>query len=303
MTRPLRRTLLLASAALALSPTAALAWGSEGHEIIADIARAYLSPQAKAQVDALLAADTDTLTAPDMASRATWADAYRGAGHRETASWHFVDIELDHPDLNAACFGFPAANGPASQGPAQDCVVDKVEEFERELADRSTPQPERILALVYLLHFVGDLHQPLHSSDNHDRGGNCVHISLDDTRTTNLHSYWDTTVVQALGSDPQTVADQLRAEITAAERVEWEKGDPRSWAQEAYSVARSVAFTVGSQPGCSGDAGPLPLPAGYAERAEEAAKVQLERAGVRLATELNVELHGTSSMDQASSRK
>ena len=219
MIRLLRRALLFAFAAVALSPGTALAWGSEGHEIIADIARAYLTPQARAQVDAMLAADTDTLTAPDMASRATWADAYRGAGHRETASWHFTDIELDTPDLNAACFGFPPAGDPASAGPAQDCAVDKVEEFEKELADPMTPQPERTLALVYLLHFIGDLHQPLHSSDNHDRGGNCVHISLGGTRTTNLHSYWDTTVVQALGSDPQMVADELRAEITPAEKA------------------------------------------------------------------------------------
>ena len=113
-------------------------------------------------------------------------------------------------------------------------------------------------------------------------------------RTTNLHSYWDTTVVQALGSDPQTVADQLRAEITPADKAEWEKGDPRSWAQEAYSVARSVAYTVGSQPGCGGDAGPLPLPAGYAEKAETAAKVQLERAGVRLGEVLNDDLGAKS---------
>ncbi len=245
--------------------------------IITDISR----------VDALLAANTETLTAPDMASRATWADAYRGAGHRETASWHSTDIELDHPDLNAACFGFPPANGPASQGPAQDCAIDKVEEFEKELSNPTTPQPERILALVYLLHFVGDLHQPLHSADNHDRGGNCVRLALGGPRTTNLHSYWDTTIVQALGSDPQAVADQLRAEITPAEKAEWKKGDPRSWAQEAYSVAQSVVYAVGSQPGCSNDQAPLPLPAGYAEKSKAAAKVQLERAGVRLAAELN----------------
>ena len=113
-----------------------------------------------------------------------------------------------------------------------------------------------------------------------------MHISLGGVRTTNLHSYWDTTVVQALGSDPQTVADRLRAEITPADKAGWEKGDPRSWAQEAYSVARSVAYTVGSQPGCGGDAGPLPLPSAYADKAKAAAKVQLERAGVRLAAEL-----------------
>ena len=72
----LRHLFLAACAAVSLTPRQALAWGSEGHEIIADIARAYLTPDAKAQVDALLAADTDTLTAPDMASLATWADAY-----------------------------------------------------------------------------------------------------------------------------------------------------------------------------------------------------------------------------------
>ena len=72
-----------------------------------------------------------------------------------------------------------------------------------------------------------------------------MHISLGGTRTTNLHSYWDTTIVQTLGSDPQMAADQLRAEITPTEKAEWEKGDPRSWAQAAHGVARTVTYTVG----------------------------------------------------------
>ena len=66
--------------------------------------------------------------------------------------------------------------GPASAGSAQDCVVDKIDEFEAELASPSTAPAERLLALKYLLHFIGDLHQPLHASDNEDRGGNCVRI-------------------------------------------------------------------------------------------------------------------------------
>ncbi|MGA0601554.1 S1/P1 nuclease [Caulobacter sp. KR2-114] len=67
----------------------------------------HLAPAAKARVDALLAADTDPLTPPDFASRATWPDKYRQT-HRETANWHFADIEIDQPDRGAACFGFPA---------------------------------------------------------------------------------------------------------------------------------------------------------------------------------------------------
>ena len=271
----------------ALLPAPALAWGSEGHEIIAAIARDQLAPAVRAKVDALLAADTDTLTAPDMLARATWADAWRNAGHRETAIWHFVDTELDQPDLNSACFGYPPPAQPASAGPPQDCVVDKITEFEAELSSRATAQPERILALVYLLHFVGDLHQPLHASDNHDRGGNCVHVSLEGVRTTNLHSYWDTTVVQALGTDPQTVAHQLETRITPAERTAWMTGGPRDWATETYGVAKASAYTLGSPAGCGADPAPIPITPAYEAQAQSTAALQLEKAGVRLAFVLN----------------
>src|ERR1700761_9414625 len=104
MIRTLAVTAISAVWALA-SATPALAWGDMGHEITGVIAYAHLSPAAKTKVDQILAGDHDSLTAPDFASRATWADKYRN-GHRETADWHFVDIELDHPDLRSACFGF-----------------------------------------------------------------------------------------------------------------------------------------------------------------------------------------------------
>jgi hypothetical protein len=269
------------------STSPAMAWGYEGHEVVALIARAQLTPAVRAKVDAILATDTDTLTAPDMASRATWADAWRSHGHRETAQWHFIDTELDSPNLDAACFGYPAPEQPASAGPEQDCVVDKVREFSAELVSPSTAAPERLLALKYLLHFVGDLHQPLHASDNHDRGGNCVLVSLGGQRTVNLHSYWDTTVVEAIGTDAATVATQLGAAITPAQRSAWSGGDPGSWAQEAFGVARDVAYSLHSPPGCSQDPAPLKLPDDYATRAQAAAALQLERAGVRLAVTLD----------------
>jgi len=87
---------ILSLSLLAALPQKAAAWGDEGHQVVALIAEHYLTPAAKRQVDALLAADTDNRTAHNIADAATWADKYR-ASHRETASWHFADIEISAP--------------------------------------------------------------------------------------------------------------------------------------------------------------------------------------------------------------
>src|ERR1700722_3201475 len=143
-------TSFLACALLAAA-NPANAWGDLGHKVTALIAYRHLTPAAKIKVDAMLAGDADTLTAPDFASRATWADKYRN-DHRETAAWHYVDIEIDHPDLESACFGFPAlgAGQVASAGSAQDCIVNKIGQFEHELQSRSTASAERLIALTFL---------------------------------------------------------------------------------------------------------------------------------------------------------
>lgn len=288
----LKPLLAMLSVCLLLAPQAALAWGFAGHEVVAAIARNYLTPEVRQRVDQLLAADTDSLTSHDMASEATWADRYRGAGHPETASWHFVDIELDHPDLAAACYGFPTPASAASAGPKDDCVVDKITEFSAEMRSPTTAPAERLLALKYLLHFVGDVHQPLHAADNHDRGGNCVLLALSGPRSTNLHSYWDTTVVQALGDDPNALAQTLIAQITPAQKVAWEKGDAKAWAMESYEIAKQSVYAIGSKPGCDRDRPPLSLPNSYATMARSVAALQLEKAGVRLAAILSADLSG-----------
>lgn len=270
------------------SPSAALAWGYAGHEIIAEIARAYMTPAALAKVDALLQADiSNSLTAHDMASEAVWADAYRGAGHKEASSWHFVNIELDHPDVKSARFAFPPAGTSASSGPADDCIINKLDEFISELRNPATAPEERLTALKYVLHFVGDLHQPLHAADNHDRGGNCVSVALGGPRTQNLHSYWDTGVLAPLGPDPVAASKALLAAITPADVRAWSAGTPRTWADESFQLARTTAYTAGSKPGCGTDQGPVSLPAGYADAAAKVADTQLEKAGARLAMVLN----------------
>ena len=283
----LKPCLVLILALWALSfPFAAFAWGYEGHEIVAAIARGYLTPQVRAKVDQMLATDQDGLTAHDMLAESTWADRYRN-DHKETSAWHFADIELDNPDLKAACFGFPVSGTVASQGPAQDCIVDKLSQFTTELADPVTTATERLLALKFVLHFVGDIHQPLHATDNHDKGGNCVLLTLGGPRQVNLHSYWDTVVVQGLGDDPQVVAATLARRITPDNKAAWEKGDPQSWALEGFDIGRTAVYTLGSKRGCTSDASPISLPPGYDEAARETASMQLEKAGVRLAAVLN----------------
>jgi transglutaminase-like putative cysteine protease len=134
----------------------ARAWGDEGHEVVALVAQAYLEPAVRKKVSALLAADTDPLTAHNIAAAATWADKFRDANQngarQKTRQWNFVDIEIASPDLDQACFGHPPVppGTPASNGPEQDCVVDKIQEFAAELANPATDPEEQIVALKNL---------------------------------------------------------------------------------------------------------------------------------------------------------
>jgi hypothetical protein len=276
------------AAALALSSSPAFAWGALGHAVVAKIAYDHLTPEVRAKVDALLASDADTLTAPDIESRAAWADAYRSQ-HRETGEWHYVDIELDHPDIDAACYGHPklAPGQPASQGPAQDCVTDKIDEFAAELRNPGTPAAERVLALKYVLHFVGDMHQPLHAVDHMDKGGNCVGLSPSpDGHTNNLHAFWDSTVVRGLGGSADDIAAKLEAQITPAEIKAWSAGSTRDWSLEAFAVAKRDAYALPDRPTCE-DHRSIALSQAYVATAERDAAIQLEKAGIRLAWVLN----------------
>src|SRR3974390_874327 len=213
-------------------PNAAYAWGDEGHEVIGLIAEHYLKPNVRDEVNALLAGDKTGLINHDtgdlIADEATWADKYRDADDRRThyiatRNWHFVDLELDHPDLNSACFGRSslASSAWASQGPAKDCIVDKIEEFETELSNPRTPPAERLMALQFLLHFVGDLHQPLHAADGHDAGGNGKRVESATLGSGKLHAFWDTQFVQALGTAPRAVATPLEAQISPKQSAQW----------------------------------------------------------------------------------
>src|SRR5437016_5035079 len=126
------------------------AWGPEGHSLVARLAAAHLTPKVSAKVQAILGPGVT------MASVASWADQVRNQ-RRETAPWHFIDIPIDKPHLDMA-----------RDCPKEGCVISKIEEFTKQLADpKLTPEQKRE-PLMFLIHFIGDMHQPLHCADNKD---------------------------------------------------------------------------------------------------------------------------------------
>jgi hypothetical protein len=283
-------TLALALTANIIQPRGALAWGDDGHKVVALIAQSFLAADVRKRVNALLAADTDDLTAHDIASAATWADKFRDAnfdGSRlKTRQWHFADIEITAPDIDKACFNHPAlpTGAVASNGPAADCVVDKIEQFAAELANPATDPEEQTVALKFLLHFVGDLHQPLDSSDDNDRGGNDKKVSANGFKAGNLHHYWDTEFVDRLETDPKGIASGLIGHISNDQEKAWAAGKPTDWAKESFQVAKDDTYGQLPEPSTRGA---YRLSDEYITTATDDVARQLSRAGVRLAFVLN----------------
>lgn len=279
-----------------ITPGLLFAWGDRGHEITGVIAYARLAAPVRKQVNAFLAGDRDTLTPADFVSRTTWADEYRDSDrqttkmrYEQTRNWHFVNIDIE-TDRIWGCSRKLPPNTPASAGPAKACIIDKVNQFAAELGDQAVSKNERLLALKFLLHLVGDLHHPLHTADNRDRGGNdVIVVSGDSARRESLHSYWDNYLVQRLGSDSRAVGSFLDRRITAAQATAWVKGAPVDWAKESFHQAKTVAYDFTGQQKLTGQNG-VRLNSAYERRAVAVVREQLSKAGVRLAAVLNAAL-------------
>jgi nuclease S1 len=245
-------------------PIPAQAWGPEGHEVIARIAADNLSPAAHLRISQLLGGDAPALMVLDS----NWADEIR-ADRPGTTNWHFVNIEV----------------GSKGYDPRRDCARDDcvVAQIGRDLAVLRDPKAQhgaKLEALRFLIHFVGDLHQPLHAADRHDKGGNNLIVFLNGKRT-NLHRVWDEDVVVALGPDPGAVAGAIEAGLAPQDKTKMAAGTPADWANESFSVAtKEIYARIPSR-------GPVRLPRDYTKRENSVVRLQLARAGIRLASLLN----------------
>lgn len=241
-----------------LAPLPAAAWAPKGHEIIAAIAAENLAPAAKAQISALLGGDNM------LVLDANWADEIR-FDRPQTAPWHFVNIPLNASGYN-----------PRRDCPDGQCVVAQIERNARLLADRRAAKAARAEALRFLIHFVADLHQPLHAADNKDRGGNLLSVTLRHQRT-NLHHVWDENVVSALGADPLQIARHIEAGLTPQQKARDGGGNAADWANESLADARKIYAPIKN---------PF-LPDDYARRQNSLVRDRLTKAGLRLAALLN----------------
>jgi len=263
---------------LLFTPQAARSWGAEGHRTVALIAMNHLKAGARAQIENLLQVNgtatiadakvhaTDFKNIADMAS---WADAYR-FNHRDSEGWHFVDIPI-----TARTYDELRDCGNLN------CVVAKIALFRKVLADATANPADRAVALRFIVHFVGDVHQPLHSADNDDRGGNSVNVVFN-RQPSNLHHAWDTELVLAAGGRDQTaLSARLDQSITNEDNQIWSAGTVEDWANEAHTQAVDVAY--GKLPQSRAE----DLQDVYSAVAIPVVEMQLKRAGIRLAFILN----------------
>jgi hypothetical protein len=245
-----------------LAPARCAAWGSAGHRVIARVAARRLSNSAKKGVAKLLGVQPDDKAiAEAMAQVSTYADEIRVL-RPDTAAWHFVDMP------GSASTYVPARD--CAETKRGDCAVAAVERFEKVLTDASASPEARAEALKFVIHLVGDLSQPLHCYGD-DEGGNLVRVVLPNKKQTNLHSMWDTDLVEtllrqkpdeaayanfladgieSLEGENSNAAPQLH--LTRDERLaevrhgtiiaRWAVLSPEQWATDSHGVARDKIY-------------------------------------------------------------
>lgn len=289
---------LVFAAALTLGAHRAEAWGPYGHAIVADIAQSRLTPQAQAEVTKLLALEHHQ-TLDQVAS---WPDTIghvppEKGGMPQTLRWHYVDTEAKF------------ATYDRMRDCGDDiCVTEKLPEMEKRLSDPAATPEDRLTALKWVVHLVGDLHQPLHAAErDHDKGGNMVRVSYfgqDRQGHENLHSLWDEGIMDherhlVVGphysidfAKAREEADRLNAAITPGQAAFWSGSLSAStmhdsvvqWTDESHGLARSIAYGA-LPPGKTKDLG-----AAYTSIAFPVIETRLQQAGVRLADVLNTAL-------------
>lgn len=304
MLRLLGAAIISLLAVCASSP--AFAWGDTGHRTVCEIALRNLTPIAKAEVARLLQQNPTILGASARNADYGWACTYpdhpaQGAPPTlaRRSPLHFVNYPRT----------LMLATAETACGVSAECVISAIPAELAILGSLTGSDADRAAALVYVGHWFGDIHQPLHSSFEDDRGGNEVNVS--GLCTSSLHSAWDTCILQnrsQLGSGASVEAVRALAatwseQVTDTDRAHWLSSGPWQWSAESYVVTLSpdVGYCVLVQQACgySGTQGnfadgmpkrSVRIDDAYADRAFPIIRQRIMQAGIRLAHRLNLAL-------------
>lgn len=205
-----------------LAAPAVQAWSHYGHRLVAEIAEAELQPAARAELDRLLALEQ----IDSLAALANWADELRDqAEHRHTLHYHFVNFPRGQCALDS---GSSCAEG--------DCIISALQRYQARLGDHRLAAEQRLEALKFVVHLVGDIHQPLHAGWFDDRGGNGFQVNLDGEGS-NLHKVWDIALLESAGEAAAVQLRRLQALDMAVPA-----GGIADWAMESCRLIGSQAI-------------------------------------------------------------
>jgi hypothetical protein len=271
--------------ALLLFPSPASAWWEYGHMTVASVAWLEVKPQTRVEIRRLLAhaAELETPTCPlrDIRDASYWPDCVKTLGDRFSYAfaWHYQNVDVCKPfDLKAAC----------KDG---NCVSAQIERNLKLLADREkdkdpkkrVPTRERLMALAFLVHFMGDLHQPFHAGDRSDRGGNDFKAAYG-AIPNNLHAIWDGYLPDRALSTPPAEAAGILSDFSPEQRSEMRLGTVQDWSRESWAASREYGYGSLMTDPC----GPIPetrpaLDEASIQRLVPILRRQVARGGERLA--------------------
>jgi hypothetical protein len=276
---PPMRTVLALMVLIAAAAASPHAWGAQGHRLVGLIAADRLTPAARDHVRWLL----DGQTLADVAS---WADTIT-TDQQQTSFWHYLNIppEAAGYDRDRDCPRQPGVSAGARGDRWRDCVVDRIAYWEERLADQKLDRADRATALKFLVHFIGDLHQPFHALGV-GRGGNDVHVrvfgeancSNDPARQSpcNLHSVWDSRLIGRKDLGDREYVAVLRKLIVDKRWGSAPPGTPAQWAEQSWRLAKEALVTPGTN-----------IDEGYYRRHITVVDERLALGGVRLAAVMN----------------
>jgi hypothetical protein len=273
---------LLILLALLFVPAQASAWWEYGHYTVARIAERSVKPSTRAAIQRLIAQskslETPACPIRNMADASYWPDCVRKMEERFSYSfpWHYQNVDVCKPfDLKSAC----------KDG---NCVSAQIDRNAKLLADETLPVRERLMALAFLSHFVGDLHMPLHAGDKGDLGGNRFRASYGVIKGRNLHAIWDGYLADRGISEPPGDAAGILTGFSPDQLSSMSTGDVTSWSREGWEAAREFAYGSVMQDPCGAAPASEPfIDEAITRRLIPTVRLQIAKGGLRLARMLD----------------